>query len=1039
MEKKGKCDGKKPVCSTCESAGSPCEWPDPELDGRKHKKMSNSTRVKKESEGGRDRAQTQGGRGTPVTEDEDHHYYQQHQHSHSKKHYGGGLGDPLSNGHGHGHSLNGTELYPPPPPSSSSHRPPRYSHHSHSHTGTDRHSPVSPQSFAHPGLPSHAHSQHSSSRSAPHTPHNIIHPGPPPPGPPASHHGHAQSPLDVLLAAALPGHHSQWAGPGPSSSRSQPHPAAQSLGVGVRDSGLGGTASDGMDVPMEYNSSSSSSRSLGPLNTNATQSNEPPLVLHYNRPFGPTAIQPGLEQISIAFRAPIPGSRCASPAPGGGDSSTSPSSTTTTSIPDLLNFSTLNSSFSFEPIHYTPAPTYFPESPSTTTTTLTVTSSETPYDPASDIPKPIVLQKLIPLFFERMGSHFPFLTEGGLLSNVDHEDPGRRVTAPLIINAVCALGARFSDIPIMRSQARDTTQSPATYGIPFAEKMKQLLVPLLGFPTTNTVAALLFLAYFSFGLNNEGALWMYSGMALRMAQDLGLHQDVGPRVKKDEAQRASDRLLWWSCFILDRTLAFGTGRPVTVKDREIKASLPTEEEILLVQQADRHLESDMIGGVDVGMGVGGVGASSKAPSPFPYHVKMFQLYGALAETINVVEPSWKPPKVDSVSLKDGANGKEGREGRDKKEKEGKDAAEVEDVTNLAQVEDLITNAYHSLPELMVFNAENLRIHAKNSSSPTFLALHLWYNTIIIMLYRPPLIHPRVNAAHSSLQDRLAVVNNSCLAITNILNSADLVDPFAYLASPFVNQCFFVAGSAWIQDHRIRTGRDVLASSNNNAGHNSSSSNTNSSSSSSSSSTATEHLHSSHSHPISRPPSNSPSHHAHTPHSTPHKLINSSTSILAQMAITNFKVCKKALSRQAHYWMGVRWIEAVVERYASTVTRGPGALGEGVDTFVSPAEMAIFRRLVKRAVGESPSSDFEFSWGGQVGGGGGGGGSVGGMGGGGSGGGGGGAVISEEMVRALFDQGMKGMTEDDWALAYSFASFTAGAGAGGGGGGGGSGW
>ncbi|KAF9266498.1 hypothetical protein L218DRAFT_1014914 [Marasmius fiardii PR-910] len=268
-------------------------------------------------------------------------------------------------------------------------------------------------------------------------------------------------------------------------------------------------------------------------------------------------------------------------------------------------------------------------------------------------------------------------------------------------------------------------------------------------------------------------------------------------VPRNDLQRASDRLLWWSCFILDRTLAFGTGRPVTVKDREIKASLPTEEEILLVQSPI---------GLSSGSG-GGSGPGPLSPSPFPYHVKMFQLYGGLAETINVVEPSWKPEldqppsrgekqelgESEPSRLAGGASTSQSRSGS---------VPVGADETNLAEVEDMITHAYNSLPELMVFNADNLRIHAKNSSSPTFLALHLWYNAIVIILYRPPLIHPRVNASRSSLQDRLAVVNNSCLAISNILNSADLVDPFAYLASPFVNQCFFVAASAWIQGESL---------------------------------------------------------------------------------------------------------------------------------------------------------------------------------------------------------------------------------------------
>lgn len=57
----------------------------------------------------------------------------------------------------------------------------------------------------------------------------------------------------------------------------------------------------------------------------------------------------------------------------------------------------------------------------------------------------------------------------------------------------------------------------------FADKAKSMLVPLLGYPSTSTVQSIIFLTWHDFGLNSEGGLWGFTGMALRMAQDLGLH------------------------------------------------------------------------------------------------------------------------------------------------------------------------------------------------------------------------------------------------------------------------------------------------------------------------------------------------------------------------------------------------------------------------------------------------------------------------------------------------------------------------------------
>jgi len=68
------------------------------------------------------------------------------------------------------------------------------------------------------------------------------------------------------------------------------------------------------------------------------------------------------------------------------------------------------------------------------------------------------------------------------------------------LNRVAILGThRFSDLTEL------TTISPHPFcrGTAFADNAKQLLIPLLGMPSPHVVAALLFLAYYELGMNNE--------------------------------------------------------------------------------------------------------------------------------------------------------------------------------------------------------------------------------------------------------------------------------------------------------------------------------------------------------------------------------------------------------------------------------------------------------------------------------------------------------------------------------------------------------
>lgn len=166
------------------------------------------------------------------------------------------------------------------------------------------------------------------------------------------------------------------------------------------------------------------------------------------------------------------------------------------------------------------------------------------YDDGSDVPRSEILDHLYPIFFERMASNFPFLS----LSYLRELDRAERVDGPLLINAVCALAARFTESHLIRPV--DVARSPATYGIPFADKAKSLLIPLLGYPSEATVGALLLLAYHEFGLNSEGALWMFAGMCTRMATDLGLHL-----VRCD-----CDSHFWWRIKSLMLTLALALRR-----------------------------------------------------------------------------------------------------------------------------------------------------------------------------------------------------------------------------------------------------------------------------------------------------------------------------------------------------------------------------------------------------------------------------------------------------------------------------------------------
>lgn len=76
--------------------------------------------------------------------------------------------------------------------------------------------------------------------------------------------------------------------------------------------------------------------------------------------------------------------------------------------------------------------------------------------------------------------------------------------------------------------------------------------------TIPTIQALLLLAGHQQGSRNSIS-WLYSGLAIRLAQDMGLHRDSA-KWNLDDRQSEIRRRVWWACFLVDRFTSAALGR-----------------------------------------------------------------------------------------------------------------------------------------------------------------------------------------------------------------------------------------------------------------------------------------------------------------------------------------------------------------------------------------------------------------------------------------------------------------------------------------------
>ncbi|RDW89681.1 hypothetical protein BP6252_01713 [Coleophoma cylindrospora] len=589
----------------------------------------------------------------------------------------------------------------------------------------------------------------------------------------------------------------------------------------------------------------------------------------YFRWFGPTGIVPGFTKVLVDLRP------AASP-----DSRMNESSPSSTSSPPYHTQGVAN-----DPAEAFP-------SPSSTTHTSQV------FDEDDDmVPKPDILEHLLNVFFDYFGCHFPFYSKDRFM------DQARSKSVPaVLLNTMCALASRFSNHP-------DVRRNPIYLcGEPFGDKAKQLIFVLLSVPSYDLVASLLMLSWYEFGCNRDVGFWMYTGMAIRMAQDLGMHKEervksgratrhgsisgdaeqaeINAELSREEEEETSLRLnLFWSIYFIDRIISLGTGRPLTLRDEQISCPLPSDGSFSFNK--------------------------SIWPNPFPHLLQIMTVQGKVNEEISTIR---QPADLTEAKI-----------------------------TTLFSLQDEIIQIYTNLDPRLSFNVSNFQDYVMLGLGGTFLQLHVWFHAVIITLHRPGLMFGHGTLAHTLGKDSLEVSMSSANTITSILGLAELIDDKTIAGSPFLNQAIYIAGLAFIAElemHHLEP--SIEASVKSTSPHEDLQE---TSSSVSGQTSMTDRLDMD---------SVIPSTAADVPRPTPSSarpLYNFGTKAAAQDLLRfaskrNYETCLKAISTLKRYWRGIGWILSTMEQKAMGLARlDPSEESVDPESNIDLRDAGMLRRLI----------------------------------------------------------------------------------------------
>lgn len=457
----------------------------------------------------------------------------------------------------------------------------------------------------------------------------------------------------------------------------------------------------------------------------------------YFRYFGPTAIVPGFKQMVVNVYRDRRKSR------GSSFSTTSPGS-----------FFGHGTSHNQLPHHET----------------IVETLEDLPvYDVNAPGPAHPLITSLVDTFFHHLGCNYLFLRKERFVRMLNE----KRIE-PVLVDSVCALAARFSEQPIFTNE-QDGKMKRSEYGHGFAQRARAAIVDTFPCPSVAAVQASLLMAYESFGANQDSALWMYLGIAIRMAVDLGLQkmegvkyqgerdpwytrswsrkntdEPDGPEAKQSEEETLSpeeqleveqERIdTFWAVFVLDRVISSGTGRPVTFRDGDYELSLPAPT----------------------------VDPLSGWPAPFPTFIEIIHLYGRVSDVLNNIR--------NANDLTDAKMAK------------------------LARMEHDLTAMYQKQDERLHFNAVNFREYVNANQGTIFILLHFWFHALIIVLHQPTLLTPFHNLKPTQLLPNSRELSmSSAKTIADILAFAELIDPKSFVGNPFTSQPIYIAACAFLME------------------------------------------------------------------------------------------------------------------------------------------------------------------------------------------------------------------------------------------------
>ncbi|KAK0500008.1 fungal-specific transcription factor domain-containing protein [Armillaria luteobubalina] len=221
---------------------------------------------------------------------------------------------------------------------------------------------------------------------------------------------------------------------------------------------------------------------------------------------------------------------------------------------------------------------------------------------STDLPSPALQDHLLNLYFTYVHPSLPVIhkhsfqeaykagpdtppSESGARSPSGSPFNRRSRHVPnLLLLVMFSLASRYADDPSNPMPSPDSGVMWAA-GDLYLDRAKVLLDGSYSSSRPTTCQALLLMGYREIGIGAMAQAWTYIGMAIRMAQDLGMHRSADGWARRElggklftDAELQTRRRIWYSCVVMDKYVSSYIGRPLAIFERDFDTQLPSESD-----------------------------------------------------------------------------------------------------------------------------------------------------------------------------------------------------------------------------------------------------------------------------------------------------------------------------------------------------------------------------------------------------------------------------------------------------------------------------